>query len=173
MEINFEDLILPGKAPVKRRERDEPESSLSSFESVEDTEEEEEEEEQDDSEDFHSSQLESSPIKTTTSVGQERYEQLRRSAFSKNTLKKVIQKLTLAGVGPVMLFVIGGFTKIYVGEITAIALGIMKDRQIDGPIPPEVLAEAYRLYHNRNFRNQICTFFPRNSLNKRLLCKRL
>ena len=115
-----------------------------------------------------------SPQKTVVEdVDRDRYEQLRRSAFSKNALKKAIAALTGAGVGPVMLFVIGGFTKKYVGELTQEALQVQKETECSGAITPEQLAEAYRRYHGRNYRSTVCTFFPRNSANKRLLCKRL
>ena len=165
MEINFDDLLLPGRTPTSDKHQPIIPSS-----SVVDS---DDEEEHSNENNFDDSQMHSSPVKTTGTVDQERYEQLRRSAFSKNTLKKVINSLSGSGVGPVMLFVIGGFTKVYVGELTHEALELQKEQGLSGPITPETLAEAYRRYHKRNYRSTICNFFPKNSLNRRLLCKRM
>eukprot|EP00834_Sanchytrium_tribonematis_P007229 NODE_625_length_5289_cov_0.416956.p4 type:complete len:166 gc:universal NODE_625_length_5289_cov_0.416956:2211-2708(+) len=165
MEISFDDLLLPGteSANLAKRSHDQIiESSTSDFD-----------EESDAMDHSTKSDLLSSNSPPKMSTDQERYEQLRRSAFSKNTLKKVINSLTGAGVGPVMLFVIGGFTKVYVGELTEAALQVQSEQGAGGAITPEQLAEGYRRYHKRNFRSSLCNYFPRNSLNARLLCKRL
>ena len=176
MDLDFDDLMLPGRTPTEASHPANKEFQkriLDTSSIVESEDDDEEISEITDQHQYNESQMQSSPIKNTEMVDQERYEQLRRSAFSKNTLKKVIHSLTSAGVGPVLLFVIGGFTKVYVGELTAEALQVQKEKGLTGPITPEVLAEAHRRYHCRNFRSTLCTFFPRNISNKRFLCKRL
>lgn len=87
-----------------------------------------------------------------------RHEQFRRSHFERGAIKRcmaqAIQECTSSDkkvpiVTQVMAIVMGGMTKIFVGELTREARRIMEKNGETGPIEPRHLREAYRKYYKR------------------------
>ncbi|KAG8900576.1 hypothetical protein FRB99_005966 [Tulasnella sp. 403] len=76
----------------------------------------------------------------------DRYEQYRRSAINKNTVRKFINHTF--GTNPSMNVaqVISGFSKVFVGEMVEKARQVQAARGATGPLAPEDLREAYRIY---------------------------
>ncbi|KIO23127.1 glycoside hydrolase family 37 protein [Tulasnella calospora MUT 4182] len=76
----------------------------------------------------------------------DRYEQYRRSAINKNTVRKFINHTF--GTNPSMNVaqVISGFSKVFVGEMVEKARQVQQSRGESGPLAPEHLREAYRMY---------------------------
>ncbi|KAG8925489.1 hypothetical protein FRC02_009629 [Tulasnella sp. 418] len=76
----------------------------------------------------------------------DRYDQYRRSAINKNTVRKFINH-TL-GTNPSMNVaqVVAGFSKVFVGEMVERARAIQALKGDTGPLAPDHLREAYRKY---------------------------
>lgn len=76
----------------------------------------------------------------------DRYEQYRRSAINKNTVRKFVSHTF--GTNPSMNVaqVISGFSKVFVGEMVEKARQVQQARGDSGPLAPEHLREAYRMY---------------------------
>ncbi|KAG8935290.1 hypothetical protein FRC01_003041 [Tulasnella sp. 417] len=76
----------------------------------------------------------------------DRYEQYRRSAINKNTVRKFVSHTF--GTNPSMNVaqVISGFSKVFVGEMVEKARLVQQSRGESGPLAPEHLREAYRMY---------------------------
>jgi len=76
----------------------------------------------------------------------QRYEVYRRSTLPKAALKRLIQSILNQSISNSMGIVVGGFSKIFIGEIVEKARDVMEDWGDEGAIRPEHLREAYRLY---------------------------
>ncbi|ODQ55098.1 TAFII28-domain-containing protein [Saitoella complicata NRRL Y-17804] len=73
-----------------------------------------------------------------------RYEIYRRSNLNKSGLKKIANAALGQSITPNVAIVIGGFSKVFVGEIVELALQIRGEGT--GPLSPDSLREAYRRY---------------------------
>jgi len=73
-----------------------------------------------------------------------RYESYRRSGFQKASIKRIVQSVTGVTVSPQMPIVVGGITKIFVGELVETARMVMEERGDSGPIRPTHVREAHR-----------------------------
>jgi len=76
----------------------------------------------------------------------QRYEVYRRSTLPKAAMKRLVQSILNQSVSNSMGIVVGGFSKIFLGEIVEKARDVMEDWGDEGAIRPEHLREAYRLY---------------------------
>ncbi|ORX64424.1 TAFII28-domain-containing protein [Anaeromyces robustus] len=76
----------------------------------------------------------------------QRYEVYRRSTLPKAAVKRLVQNILNQSVSNSMGIVVGGFSKIFIGEIVEKARDVMEDWGDEGAIRPEHLREAYRLY---------------------------
>eukprot|EP01111_Echinosteliopsis_oligospora_P014185 TRINITY_DN5289_c0_g1_i2.p1 TRINITY_DN5289_c0_g1~~TRINITY_DN5289_c0_g1_i2.p1 ORF type:complete len:186 (-),score=33.17 TRINITY_DN5289_c0_g1_i2:24-581(-) len=75
---------------------------------------------------------------------QNRYEYYRRAAFQRTNIKKVMQTVANSAVSQTMSIVMGGITKVFVGELIETARTVMDEWKENGPIKPRHLREAYR-----------------------------
>ncbi|KAJ1736093.1 transcription initiation factor TFIID subunit 11 [Coemansia sp. Benny D160-2] len=78
----------------------------------------------------------------------QRYGVYLRTALNKGAMKKLVTSILNQQVSPTITFVVAGFAKVFVGEIVERALEVQRERgeENDGPLTPEHLREAYRLY---------------------------
>ncbi|KAK7057715.1 TAFII28-domain-containing protein [Favolaschia claudopus] len=76
----------------------------------------------------------------------ERFEAYRRHALPKQAVKKVIQQTLNLQVSPALAQVVAGFSKVFVGEIVEKARHVQARRGETGPLAPDHLREAYRMY---------------------------
>ncbi|KAJ2656427.1 transcription initiation factor TFIID subunit 11 [Coemansia sp. RSA 1200] len=78
----------------------------------------------------------------------QRYGVYLRTALNKGAMKKLVTSILNQQVSPTITFVVAGFAKVFVGEIVELALEVQRERgeENDGPLTPEHLREAYRLY---------------------------
>ncbi|OUM66639.1 hypothetical protein PIROE2DRAFT_40617, partial [Piromyces sp. E2] len=74
----------------------------------------------------------------------QRYEVYRRSTLPKAAMKRLVQSILNQSVSNSMGIVVGGFSKIFLGEIVEKARDVMEDWGDEGAIRPEHLREAYR-----------------------------
>ncbi|KAJ1858249.1 transcription initiation factor TFIID subunit 11 [Coemansia sp. RSA 2703] len=82
-----------------------------------------------------------------TDEQQQRYDVYRRTALNKGAIKKLCSHVLNQQISSTLSFVIAGFSKVFVGEIVELAVQIKSERgDDDGPLRPEHLREAYRLY---------------------------
>ena len=102
-----------------------------------------------------------------------RYEVYRRSAFQKSTIKKVrflffriyyvaavkyifiwtfkiIQTVCNKTVSHNVVIAMSGIAKVFVGEIVEKALDVKDSWNQTGPLQPEHIRDAYRIYKNTN-----------------------
>ncbi|KAI0660178.1 hTAFII28-like protein conserved region-domain-containing protein [Cubamyces menziesii] len=82
----------------------------------------------------------------------DRFEAYRRYALSKQTVRKVIQQTTGQQVSLPVAQIIAGFAKVFVGEMVEKARSVQDRRQETGPLSPDHLREAYRMYQNETGR---------------------
>ncbi|KDQ07094.1 hypothetical protein BOTBODRAFT_120509 [Botryobasidium botryosum FD-172 SS1] len=75
-----------------------------------------------------------------------RYEWYRRAALNKGNIRKVINQTLNHSVSPNVAQVIAGVAKVFVGEIVEKARKVQAKAGESGPLAPEHLREAYRLY---------------------------
>ncbi|KAJ2785704.1 transcription initiation factor TFIID subunit 11 [Coemansia javaensis] len=75
-----------------------------------------------------------------------RYGVYRRSALNKATVKRLVSQVLNQQVSSTVTFVVAGFAKVFVGEIVERAVQIQAARGEQGPLLPDHLREAYRLY---------------------------
>ncbi|KAJ1879149.1 transcription initiation factor TFIID subunit 11 [Coemansia sp. RSA 1722] len=80
-----------------------------------------------------------------TEEQRQRYEVYRRTALNRGAVKKLVGHILNQQITSTLSFVVGGFAKVFVGEIVELALQIQSERGEDGPLKPEHLREAYRL----------------------------
>ncbi|KAF7374783.1 F-box domain-containing protein [Mycena sanguinolenta] len=76
----------------------------------------------------------------------ERFEAYRRGALPKQAVRKVVQQILSMQVSPPVAQVVAGFSKVFVGEIVEKARAVQARRGETGPLAPDHLREAYRMY---------------------------
>ncbi|KAI0367910.1 TAFII28-domain-containing protein [Pilatotrama ljubarskyi] len=82
----------------------------------------------------------------------DRFEAYRRYALSKQAVRKVIQQTTGQQVSLPVAQIIAGFAKVFVGEMVEKARKVQDRRHDSGPLSPDHLREAYRMYQNETGR---------------------
>ncbi|KAF7325664.1 TAFII28 domain-containing protein [Mycena kentingensis (nom. inval.)] len=75
----------------------------------------------------------------------ERFEAYRRAALSKQAVRKVIQNMGLQVSVPIAQ-IVAGFSKVFIGEMVEKARAVQARRGESGPLSPDHLREAYRMY---------------------------
>ncbi|KAF9221071.1 TAFII28-domain-containing protein [Gyrodon lividus] len=76
----------------------------------------------------------------------DRFEAYRRHALPKQAVRRVIQQTTGQQVSQPVAQIVAGFAKVFVGEIVEKARAVQARRGDTGPLSPDHLREAYRLY---------------------------
>ncbi|KAJ2333337.1 transcription initiation factor TFIID subunit 11 [Coemansia sp. RSA 2681] len=76
----------------------------------------------------------------------QRFDVYRRAALNKGSIKKLVGHILNQQVTPTLTFVVAGFSKVFVGEIVERAVQVQSERGDTGPLTPDHLREAYRLY---------------------------
>ncbi|KIJ67393.1 hypothetical protein HYDPIDRAFT_108137 [Hydnomerulius pinastri MD-312] len=76
----------------------------------------------------------------------DRFEAYRRHALPKQAVRRVIQQTTGQQVSQPVAQIVAGFAKVFVGEIVEKARAVQSRRNDTGPLTPDHLREAYRLY---------------------------
>ncbi|KAG0707203.1 TAFII28-domain-containing protein [Suillus ampliporus] len=76
----------------------------------------------------------------------ERFEAYRRHALPKQAIRKVIQQTTGQQVSQPVAQIVAGVAKVFVGEIVEKARQVQSKRNDSGPLTPDHLREAYRMY---------------------------
>ncbi|KAF9267197.1 TAFII28-domain-containing protein [Marasmius fiardii PR-910] len=82
----------------------------------------------------------------------DRFEAYRRHALPKQAVRKVIQQTVGAQVSQPVAQIIAGFSKVFVGEIVEKARAVQARRGDTGPLSPDHLREAYRMYQEETGR---------------------
>ncbi|KAI0085225.1 hypothetical protein BDY19DRAFT_966894 [Irpex rosettiformis] len=82
----------------------------------------------------------------------DRFEASRRHALPKQAVRKVIQSSLGQQVSQPVAQIVAGFAKVFVGEIIEKAREIQAKRGEVGPLSPDHLREAYRLYQQETGR---------------------
>jgi len=82
----------------------------------------------------------------------DRYEAFRRNALPKQAVRKVIQQALGQQVSAPVAQVVAGVAKVFVGEIMEKARTVQEERGEIGPLSPDHLREAYRLYQTETGR---------------------
>ncbi|KAH7886625.1 TAFII28-domain-containing protein [Phlebopus sp. FC_14] len=76
----------------------------------------------------------------------DRFEAYRRHALPKQAVRRVIQQTTGQQVSQPVAQIVAGFAKVFVGEIVEKARAVQARRNETGPLSPDHLREAYRVY---------------------------
>ncbi|KAJ2632636.1 transcription initiation factor TFIID subunit 11 [Coemansia sp. RSA 1290] len=76
----------------------------------------------------------------------QRYSAYRQTMLNKGNIKRLVSQILGQQASSTLTFVVAGFSKVFVGEIVERALEIHMERGDQGPLQPEHLREAYRLY---------------------------
>jgi transcription initiation factor TFIID subunit 11 len=82
----------------------------------------------------------------------DRFEAYRRHALPKQAVRKVIQQSLGQQVSQPVAQIVAGFAKVFVGEIVEKARAVQTRRNEQGPLSPDVLRVAYRLYQDETGR---------------------
>ncbi|KAH9923798.1 TAFII28-domain-containing protein [Amylocystis lapponica] len=82
----------------------------------------------------------------------DRFEAYRRHALPKAAVRKVIQQTLGQQASQPVAQVVAGFAKVFVGEIIEKARAVQERRGEHGPLAPDHLREAYRLYQQETGR---------------------
>ncbi|KAL4248042.1 TAF11 family protein [Abortiporus biennis] len=82
----------------------------------------------------------------------DRFEAYRRHALPKQAVRKVIQTTLGQQVSQPVAQIVAGFGKVFVGEIIEQARAVQASRGESGPLAPDHLREAYRLYQQKHGR---------------------
>ncbi|KAG6872717.1 hypothetical protein C0995_007284 [Termitomyces sp. Mi166 len=82
----------------------------------------------------------------------DRFEAYRRHALPKAAVRKVIQQTLGQQVSQPVAQIVAGFAKVFVGEIVEKARAVQKRRGETGPLSPDHLREAYRMYQEETGR---------------------
>ncbi|THV03911.1 TAFII28-domain-containing protein [Dendrothele bispora CBS 962.96] len=82
----------------------------------------------------------------------ERFEAYRRHALPKQAVRKVIQQNLGQQVSQPVAQIVAGFAKVFVGEIVEKARKVQARRGETGPLSPDHLREAYRMYQEETGR---------------------
>ncbi|KAJ7099447.1 hTAFII28-like protein conserved region-domain-containing protein [Mycena belliarum] len=91
-------------------------------------------------------------MENLTPVQYERFEAYRRAALSKQSVRKVIQQTVGAQVSVQVAQIVAGFSKVFVGEMVEKARAVQERRGETGPLSPDHLREAYRMYQEETGR---------------------
>ncbi|KAI8909756.1 taf11 protein [Gorgonomyces haynaldii] len=92
----------------------------------------------------------------------QRYEAYRRAHLPKAQIKKMVSNYIGQSIPQSVAIIVAGVGKVFVGELTEMALSVMEERGDKGPIRPVHLREAFRRY--RQSRDRI----PNRGFKKRL-----
>ncbi|KAJ2862398.1 transcription initiation factor TFIID subunit 11 [Coemansia aciculifera] len=76
----------------------------------------------------------------------QRFDVYRRTALNKASIKKLVGHILNQQITSTLTFVVAGFSKVFVGEIVERAVQVQEERGDTGPLTPDHLREAYRLY---------------------------
>ncbi|EPQ53281.1 TAFII28-domain-containing protein [Gloeophyllum trabeum ATCC 11539] len=82
----------------------------------------------------------------------DRFEAYRRHALPKQAVRKVVQQALGQQVSQPIAQIIAGFSKVFVGEIIEKARAVQSRRGESGPLSPDHLREAYRIYQQETGR---------------------
>ncbi|KAG5719670.1 Transcription initiation factor TFIID subunit 11 [Termitomyces sp. T112] len=82
----------------------------------------------------------------------DRFEAYRRHALPKAAVRKVLQQTLGQQVSQPVAQIVAGFAKVFVGEIVEKARAVQKRRGESGPLSPDHLREAYRMYQEETGR---------------------
>jgi len=82
----------------------------------------------------------------------DRFEAYRRHALPKQAVRKVIQQTLGQQVSQPVAQIVAGFAKVFVGEMVEKARAVQDRRGETGPLSPDHLREAYRLYQHETGR---------------------
>ncbi|KAF9466767.1 hTAFII28-like protein conserved region-domain-containing protein [Collybia nuda] len=82
----------------------------------------------------------------------DRFEAYRRHALPKQAVRKVIQQSLGQQVSQPVAQIVAGFAKVFVGEIVEKARVVQARRRETGPLSPDHLREAYRMYQEETGR---------------------
>ncbi|KAK0191507.1 TAFII28-domain-containing protein [Armillaria gallica] len=82
----------------------------------------------------------------------DRFEAYRRHALPKQAVRKVIQQTVGQQVSQPVAQIVAGFAKVFVGEVVEKARAVQARRGETGPLSPDHLREAYRLYQEETGR---------------------
>ncbi|TFK25908.1 TAFII28-domain-containing protein [Coprinopsis marcescibilis] len=82
----------------------------------------------------------------------DRFEAYRRHTLNKQAVRKVIQQTLGVQVSQPVAQIIAGVSKVFVGEIVEKAREVQARRGETGPLSPDHLREAYRLYQDETGR---------------------
>ncbi|KAG6887752.1 hypothetical protein C0992_010853 [Termitomyces sp. T32_za158] len=82
----------------------------------------------------------------------DRFEAYRRHALPKAAVRKVIQQTLGQQVSQPVAQIVAGFAKVFVGEIVEKARAVQRRRGESGPLSPDHLREAYRMYQEETGR---------------------
>jgi transcription initiation factor TFIID subunit 11 len=82
----------------------------------------------------------------------DRFEAYRRHALPKQAVRKVIQQTLGQQVSQPVAQIVAGFAKVFVGEIVEKARAVQERRGETGPLSPDHLREAYRMYQEETGR---------------------
>jgi len=88
-----------------------------------------------------------------------RYEYYRRATFQRSNVKRVMQSVVNSPISQTMSIVMGGVTKVFVGEVIESARTIMEEWNESGPIRPRHIREAYRRLKAKNN----LPYYPKNN----------
>ncbi|KAG4301933.1 hypothetical protein PCANB_002031 [Pneumocystis canis] len=92
----------------------------------------------------------------------QRYEIFRRANLDRSSFRRMVNSILNQSITPNICIVISGFVKVFIGEIIEKARDIQQQWGHTGPLAPEHLREAYRLYKLESKR------MPQNRSCKRL-----
>ncbi|KAL6310227.1 hTAFII28-like protein conserved region-domain-containing protein [Sparassis latifolia] len=82
----------------------------------------------------------------------DRFEAYRRHALPKQAVRKVIQQTLGQQVSQPVAQIVAGFSKVFVGEVIEKARRVQERRGDTGPLSPDHLREAYRMYQQETGR---------------------
>ncbi|KAL1716353.1 hTAFII28-like protein conserved region-domain-containing protein [Schizophyllum commune] len=82
----------------------------------------------------------------------DRFEAYRRHALPKQAVRKVIQQTVGQQVSQPVAQIVAGFAKVFVGEIVEKARAVQRRRGDTGPLTPDHMREAYRMYQQETGR---------------------
>ncbi|EGN97437.1 hypothetical protein SERLA73DRAFT_124140 [Serpula lacrymans var. lacrymans S7.3] len=82
----------------------------------------------------------------------DRFEAYRRHALPKQAVRRVIQQTIGQQVSQPVAQIVAGFAKVFVGEIVEKARAVQARRGETGPLSPDHLREAYRMYQQETGR---------------------
>ncbi|KAG5513721.1 hypothetical protein PMAC_000759 [Pneumocystis sp. 'macacae'] len=75
-----------------------------------------------------------------------RYEIFRRANLDRSSFRRMVNSMLNQSITPNICIVISGFVKVFIGEIIEKARDIQQQWGHTGPLAPDHLREAYRIY---------------------------